>query len=296
MVGGWKATLKASPAGGSANRAAPAPAILRPTTRPKPNRFIASWKTGFSRCTATIAENFWKSCSTQLPSTARSSIRSEWCSSTSPMRICAKPRIETHSRSLAQSVLVQGHADGGVHADFFEGSDVAASPDAASGDDRMRCCAAQRSKPLEVRAGHGAFAVYIGAEKSRAEGFELRHHFFGLNRNRFAPAVNGDASAGRVESDDDLFPTNFFCKQPQKSGVHFSAAERRASNNDLACAPAGNFLRSADCSNAASNADRHSKIVPGFRANVLNEIVIRAFSHGGIQINHVQPGILLEFL
>src|SRR5260370_38453174 len=142
MVGGLRAKSRALPAGASANHAAPLPAIPRPTIRPKPNRFITSWKALFFRCTTTIVENFWKSCSTPSPSTDRSSTPSAWYSSTLRTRICTKRRgfycpAVARFLSLQQAVLVQVHADGGIHADFFEVSDLAASPDTASGDDRM---------------------------------------------------------------------------------------------------------------------------------------------------------------
>src|SRR5258708_34334844 len=101
---------------------------------------------------------------------------------------------------------------------------------------------AQLAKPFEVRARHGAFAVHVGAQESRAEGFELRHHFFGFKRDALAPAVNGDVAPGRVESDDDLSSTNFFCEPPQESSVDFAAAEGGASHKDLARAPSGNLF------------------------------------------------------
>src|ERR1700716_3317044 len=106
----------------------------------------------------------------------------------------------------------------------------------------MGCRVAQLAKPLEVRAGHRAFTVHVGAQEPGAEGFELRHHCLCLKRDARAPAVNGDVSSGSVEGDDDLFSANFFCEPPQKPGVHFSAVESSASNNELARTPTCNFL------------------------------------------------------
>lgn len=62
----------------------------------------------------------------------------------------------------------------------------------------MRSGGAELTKPLEIGAGHGAFAVDIGAEKSGAEGFELGDHFFGAETESAAPAVNGDVAASGV--------------------------------------------------------------------------------------------------
>src|SRR5258708_21868934 len=155
---------------------------------------------------------------------------------------------------------------------------------------------AQLAKPFEICPGHGAFPVHVGAEESGAEGFELRHRFFGFKRDALAPAVNGDASPGSVESDDYLSSTNFFCEPPQESSVHFSAPESGASNNDLAGAPPGNFFGTRNGSNPASDAHLHAEIFSRTGAELAHEFVVLAFSHGGIQVNHVQPRILLEFL
>src|SRR5258708_21349418 len=96
---------------------------------------------------------------------------------------------------------------------------------------------AQLAKPFEICPGHGAFPVHVGAQETRAEGFELRHRFFGFKRDALAPAVNGDASPGSVESDDDLSSTNFFCDPPQESSILFSPPDSSTSNNDLAGPP-----------------------------------------------------------
>src|SRR5260370_8775610 len=119
---------------------------------------------------------------------------------------------------------------------------------------------AQPAKPFEICPGHGAFPVHVGAQESRAEGFELRHHFFGFKRDALAPAVNGDVSPGSVESDDDLFSMHFFCEPPQESSVHFSVAESGASNNALPCAPSATFFGTRNGSNPASDAHLHAEI------------------------------------
>src|SRR5260370_40167668 len=100
---------------------------------------------------------------------------------------------------------------------------------------------AQLAKPFEICPGHRAFPVHVGAQKSRAEGIALRHHFFELKRDALAPAVNGDVSPGSVESDDDLSSTNFFCEPPQESSVHFPAHQTATSHNNLPRTPPGKF-------------------------------------------------------
>src|SRR6266404_5507552 len=122
----------------------------------------------------------------------------------------------------------------------------------------MRRRIAQRSKPFQVRAGHCAFTVHVGAEESGAERFELRHYSFGPKSDSLSPAVNGDSPTRCVECDHDSL--------------------------------------AGDSSNAAADTNLHRKILPGFRAEASDEIIIRAFSNGCIQVNHVQPEILLEFL
>src|SRR5258708_32937161 len=125
----------------------------------------------------------------------------------------------------------------------------------------MLRCATQLAKPFEVRARHGAFAVHVGAHKSRAEGFELRHHFVGLQGDARAPAVNCDVSPGSVQGDDDLFRMNCSCELLEECGVHFSPVECGASDNDLACAPSSNFCGARNGSNSAADAYVHSKII-----------------------------------
>src|ERR1700730_3835375 len=159
----------------------------------------------------------------------------------------------------------------------------------------MGCRVAQLAKPFEGCAGASAFAVDVGAQEPGAEGFKLRHHCLCLKRDARAPAVNGDVSPGSVECDDDLFSANFFCEPPQKSGVHFSAAESGASNNDLACAPSGNFLGARSGSNPAAGAHFHAEIFSRTGAEVADEFVVLAFPHGGIEVDDVQPGIFFEF-
>lgn len=46
-------------------------------------------------------------------------------------------------RILAEALFVEGHTDGGVHADSLEGGDLAGGGDAAGGDDERVHGAAQ---------------------------------------------------------------------------------------------------------------------------------------------------------
>src|SRR6266705_1966701 len=236
------------------------------------------------------AVDFWKSCSTPSPLTARSLIRSAWCSSTPPTRICADQAAES-----TQLVFVQGHSNGGIHAELFQGGDLGLRSNAARGDDRMRGRVAQHSKPFEVRADHGAFTVYIGAEKSSAKRFELRHHALGLEREALAPSVDRNSSPGGIQGNHDPFAMHFLGELAQEASVHFSAVKRGASNNDLVRAPTGNFFRAGNGSNSTANSNLHSEVFACAFADLSNELVVRAFSHGGIEVDDVQPRIFFEF-
>src|ERR1700674_1645502 len=237
------------------------------------------------------------------PSTARSSTPNEWCSSTSPTRICVDlPRFDNAIKAgrpateLAQPVFVHGHADSGVHSHFFQCGDLAPRFDASRGNNRMGSYVAQLSKPFEVRAGHCAFAVHVGAQETSAEGFELRHHSLRLQRDSRTPSVDGAVSPGSVESEDDLCSANFFCDPLQESRVHLSVSESGTSNNDLTRAPCNNFFGARNGSNPAADPHLDAEISPRNVAELSHDLVILAFSHGGIQVDDVQPGIFLEFL
>ena len=125
--------------------------------------------------------------------------------------------------------------------------------------------------------------------------FELGHHFVSLKGDALPPAVNGDVSPGRVESDDDLFPTDCFCQLLQESGVYFSIAESGTSNNDLTRTPSDNFFGPRNGSNPPANAHQHAEILTCSRAQLAYQLTVLAFSHGRVQVNHVQPRIPLEF-
>jgi hypothetical protein len=95
-------------------------------------------------------------------------------------RKCRTSRIRTSDCGLLHSFLIQRHPDGDVHTHFFQGGDFTLRFDSSRGDDRVRRRAAQAAEPFEICAGHRAFAVHVGAQKSGAEGFELRHNIFRL--------------------------------------------------------------------------------------------------------------------
>ena len=190
---------------------------------------------------------------------------------------------------------VHGHADGGIHSHLFQCGNLAPRFDTARGDNRMGSRVAQPAEPFEVRARHRAFAVHVGAQESRAEVFELGHHFVSLKGDALPPAVNGDVSSGRVESDDDLFPTDCFCQLLQESDVYFSMAESGTSNNDLTRTPSDNFFGTRNGSNPTANAHLHAEILTCSRAQLAYQLAVLAFAHGRVQVNHVQPRIPLEF-
>ena len=94
----------------------------------------------------------------------------------------------------AETVFVDGHANGRVHADFFEGVDFAARFDSACGNDGVLGAAAELTEPVEIGAGHGALAVDVGAEKGGAKWFELGHYIFWTQGEFAPPAVDCDAA------------------------------------------------------------------------------------------------------
>ncbi len=107
--------------------------------------------------------------------------------------------------------------------------------------------------------------------------------------------MNGDVSPGSIESDDDLFSRNFSCEPPQESTVHFSPTESSTSNDDLGRAPSGNFFGTRNGSNPAADAHFHAEIFSRTGAEFAHKLVVLAFPDGGIQVDDVQPAVLLEF-
>ena len=99
---------------------------------------------------------------------------------------------------LAEAILVDGHAYGCVHPEFFEGGYFAAGLDSACSDDGMRAGGTEHTEPVEIGAGHGAFAIDVGAEKRGAKGLKLGHDIFGAQGEFAPPAVDGDAAFGGV--------------------------------------------------------------------------------------------------
>jgi len=136
-------------------------------------------------------------------------------------------------RISPEAVFVEGHADGGVHADFLEGGDLAGGGDSAGGDDGQLSGAAQLAEPGEIHAAHGAFAVHIGAEKTGAIGFEGGHDFGGSERERFSPAVDYDASFGGVQGDEDVFFADAVVEAFQEGEIWALPAKGGAADDDL---------------------------------------------------------------
>src|SRR5579859_6339138 len=155
----------------------------------------------------------------------------------------------------AESVFVDGHAYGGVHADFFESVDFALRFDSAGGDDGVFSSSAEFAEPSEIFAGHGAFAVDVGAEEGGAKRFELGDDVFRTKSETPAPAMDGDVTADGVEGDDDLFAREFFVEGAEEADIDFTFAEGGAANDDLAGAPFCDFRGASDGSNAAADAD-----------------------------------------
>jgi hypothetical protein len=118
-------------------------------------------------------------------------------------RIREGPQSEDEMERSAQAIFVDGHAYGGVHAEFFEGGYFAAGLDSPCSDDGMLGGGTEHTEPIEIGAGHGAFAIDVSAEKGGAKRFELGHDIFGAQGEFLSPAVNGDAAFGGVQGDND---------------------------------------------------------------------------------------------
>src|ERR1700738_734277 len=71
--------------------------------------------------------------------------------------------------SSVQSILVEGHADCGVHPYPFESNDFPACLDAARGNERRGSGAPKPLEPLEIGPAHSPSAIHIRAEKCGAE-------------------------------------------------------------------------------------------------------------------------------
>src|SRR5271163_1639729 len=203
---------------------------------------------------------------------------------------------EEDTEKSAQAIFVDGHADGGVHADFFEGAYFPVGFDSACGNDGMLCCDAEFVEPVEVGPGHGAFAVDVSAEEGGAEGFELGHYVFGTQRQLAPPAVDGDVAFRCVESDDNSSGRYCFCKLTQKANVRLAFAKSGAADDELVRAPFGNFLGTRDGSNAAAYADFEFVAFPRFEAEFAGQRVVAAGADGGVQVDKMQPAIGFESL
>ena len=128
---------------------------------------------------------------------------------------------------------VDGHAHGGVHADFFEGAHFAEAANSAGGGDGQLGDAAQLAEPGEVRALHRAFVVHKRGEEFGAVGLERRNDVGGAQFKAFPPAAHDDASALGIERDDDAFSSHALRQAAQKSAIHLAVAERCAAHDDF---------------------------------------------------------------
>src|ERR1700688_1783262 len=98
-------------------------------------------------------------------------------------------------------------------------------------------CGAESAEPFEIRAGHRAFTVHIGAEKRCTVRFELRHDIFRAQQKLTPPAIDRDAALSRVEGDDDSSGWQFCCKAPQKLRVDLAFLEDGAADDDVMRTP-----------------------------------------------------------
>src|SRR5579863_6991125 len=121
--------------------------------------------------------------------------------------------------SSSDAVLVKGHADGGVHVDFFQRVDFTPSGDATGGDDREFCGGAEFAEVTKVGAGHRAFAIDVGAEECGAILLESRHNGAGMELQLCAPTLREDLPFGGIECNDDFFSPDFFAETGKESSV-----------------------------------------------------------------------------
>jgi len=187
------------------------------------------------------------------------------------LRVLDRLHRQECPRHLANAIFVEGHADGGVHADFFQGEDFAARGDAAGSDNRQGRGRAQVAEPVEIYAGHGALAVHIGAEEGAAIGFQLCHDFTWRDAQGLAPAVDHDFAPGGIEGDHDLFFIHAGTQALKKGKVGAAIFKGGAADNDLGDTEFGELRGAANRADAAADADFHAVFAFGADAEFADE-------------------------
>ena len=168
--------------------------------------------------------------------------------------------------------------------------------DATGGDDRKFCCGAELAEVIEVCAGHGAFAIDVGAEKSGAVGFQLRNYGAGLELKFFAPALGEDLAFCGVERDDDFLPPEFVGEGGEEFFVDAAVFESAATDDDLRGSCIDRGCGPSKRADAAADADFQFVVARGFGAEGANEFCVRSLVHRGIEVDDMQPFVIAEFV
>ena len=196
----------------------------------------------------------------------------------------------------ANAVFVEGHADSGVHADFFKCADFTGGGDATSRDDGMFCGTAQGVEPAEIRASHGAFAVDVGAQEAHAVGGQGCENFTGIDCELGAPAVSNDAASGGIEGHDEMLFADAGGQAFEEREVWAAISEGGAADDDVSYSKLHQCFRPGYSADATSDPDLHTEPAVRFDRELADQAIIVAFAHGGIEIDDVQPFIAGEAL
>src|SRR6267154_393617 len=154
---------------------------------------------------------------------------------------------------------------------------------------------AQLLEPLAIDSAHCSLAIHIRAEKGGAKWLKLFHYFFGSNAQFFSPSLDYNVALGRIERYDNCLAAHSRAQSPQKWRVYFALLEGSTSDNDLMRAPFCNFRSAGNGANASADAHFHPITLARFFAYFSRQVAVVAFSHGGVQVDHVKPLIFLEF-
>src|SRR5712671_6073377 len=154
---------------------------------------------------------------------------------------------------------------------------------------------AQLLEPLAIDSAHCSLAIHIRAQKGGAKRLKLFHYFFGSNAQFFSPSLNYTMALGRIEGYDNCRAAQSRTQPPQKWRVYFALLEGSTSDNDLMRAPFCNFRSAGNGANASADAHFHPITLGRLFAYLSRQVAVFAFSHGGVQIDHVKPLIFLEF-
>src|SRR5581483_2389819 len=194
----------------------------------------------------------------------------------------------------AQAVFVEGHTHGRIHPDPRESANLAVTAD-SPGRNHLKARRIPWSTEIgEIGAGHGSFAIHVGAEKSAAERLESRHDVLWTQREGTAPAIHGDAALNGVESHDDAGAAEFGAESAKEARVRLAAPECGAPNDDLIGPKFDKLRGTANRADAAARAHTETVILGSAPDEFAEERIIGTLAHGGVKIDHMQPAVTLE--